>query len=181
MKKNNNKQKAGSPRAKSIILGLAAVIVVAAAVYTSLPSKKEEPQSSVNKPKTAAVSATNERGDIVIPIADITEKATFYAYDELKNKLEVIAVKAPDGTIRTAFNTCQVCYSSGRGYYIQEDDALVCQNCGNRFKMDQVQVTRGGCNPIPIDKDEKQVTDKTITISKEFLTKADGIFANWKV
>ena len=37
--------------------------------------------------------------------------------------LEVLAVKAPDGTIRTAFNTCQVCYGSGRGLYRQHFEA----------------------------------------------------------
>lgn len=29
--------------------------------------------------------------------------------------------------IRTAFNTCQVCYSSGKGYYVQSGNVLVCQ------------------------------------------------------
>ena len=45
--------------------------------------------------------------------------------------MEIVAVKALDGSIRTAFNTCQVCYNSGRGYYQQEGNELVCQNCGN--------------------------------------------------
>jgi len=94
--------------------------------------------------------------------------------------MEILAVKASDGTVRTAFNTCQVCYSSGRGYYIQEGDVLVCQNCGNRFKMDEVEVARGGCNPVPIFKEMKEVTDTTITIPKELFAEAEGIFANWK-
>lgn len=180
MSNSKNKQKTAPRKSRNVILVLVAVVVVAAAVYTSfLP--KDEQKAIAGQPKAVTVKATNEKGDLVIPIANITEKATFYAYDELKNKMEIIAVKASDGTIRTAFNTCQVCYSSGRGYYIQEGDVLVCQNCGNRFKMDQVQVTRGGCNPIPIDKNEKVVTDTTITISKGFLTEAEGIFDNWKV
>jgi len=126
-------------------------------------------------------SATNENGDIVIPIADITEKATFYTYNELDSKMEIIAVKASDGTIRTAFNTCQVCYSSGRGYYVQEDDLLICQNCGNQFSMDDVEVAKGGCNPVPIFDENKKVNDETITISKEFLEEAEVIFENWKI
>jgi uncharacterized membrane protein len=89
-------------------------------------------------------------------------------------------VEAPDGTIRTAFNTCQVCYDSGRGYYKQDGNVLVCQNCGNRFKMNQVEVQSGGCNPVPIFSENKTVTDETITISGEFLTEAKVIFANWK-
>ncbi|MDR2357693.1 MAG: DUF2318 domain-containing protein [Oscillospiraceae bacterium] len=118
--------------------------------------------------------------DIVIPVADISEKAGFYPAEIDGTSLEVIAVKAPDGTIRTAFNTCQVCYGSGRGYYKQDGDALVCQNCGNRFKMSQVEIESGGCNPWPIFDENKTVTDESITISYDLLRQATQIFANWK-
>jgi uncharacterized membrane protein len=91
-----------------------------------------------------------------------------------------LAVKASDGSIRTAFNTCRVCYDSGRGYYEQEGNALVCQNCGNRFSPDQVEVAANGCNPVPIFPENKTVDDTSITISGEFLNEAKVIFANWK-
>jgi uncharacterized membrane protein len=117
---------------------------------------------------------------MVIQTSDITEIASFYGYDELDTYIEVLAVKASDGTIRTAFNTCQVCYASGRGYYIQQGDYLICQNCGNRFKMDDVEVTRGGCNPVPILDDMKEVTDTTITIPKDLFSEAEVIFENWR-
>jgi len=126
-------------------------------------------------------SVTNESGDMEIQISDITADASFYAYDELESKMEVIAVKASDGTIRTAFNTCQVCYSSGKGYYVQEGDQLVCQNCGNTFSMDDVEVTRGGCNPVPINDEQTKTNSDTIVIPKEFLKEAEVIFKNWKV
>jgi uncharacterized membrane protein len=93
--------------------------------------------------------------------------------------MEVIAVKAPDGVIRTAFNTCEVCYDSGRGYYEQVGAMLVCQNCGNRFLMSQVETQSRGCNPWPIFASDKTVTDETVTISYEFLKKSKDIFANW--
>lgn len=118
--------------------------------------------------------------DIVIPISGVSETATFYPAEVGGTKLEVLAVKAPDGSIRTAFNTCQVCYDSGRGYYKQEGNVLVCQNCGNRFSMDKVEVAKGGCNPVPIFSDNKKVDDTNITISYDFLKQAKDIFANWK-
>ncbi|MBK5246984.1 MAG: DUF2318 domain-containing protein [Peptostreptococcaceae bacterium] len=168
MKSKENKK-------KNLLIIAIAIVVVAVAGFSIFGPKNEE-QISVKQ-----VSATNENGDIEIPIADITEIATFYAYTELDSKMEVLAVKASDGTIRTAFNTCQVCYSSGRGYYIQEGDVLVCQNCGNRFSMDEVEVTKGGCNPVPIFEEQKEVNGDTITITKEFLKEAEVIFKNWKV
>jgi uncharacterized membrane protein len=118
--------------------------------------------------------------DLVIPVAEVTENATFYPVDIDGTRLEVLAVKAPDGTIRTAFNTCQVCYGSGRGFYKQQGTVLVCQNCGNRFRMSQVEMKSGGCNPVPVFAANKTVTDTTITISKEYLKEAKAIFGRWK-
>jgi uncharacterized membrane protein len=118
--------------------------------------------------------------DLVIPIAEITENATFYPVDVDGVRLEVLAVKAPDGTIRTAFNTCQVCYGSGRGFYKQTGTVLQCQNCGNRFRMSQVEIQSGGCNPVPILSKFKKVTDTTITIPLTYLKEAKGIFARWQ-
>ncbi|MDR1204082.1 MAG: DUF2318 domain-containing protein [Peptococcaceae bacterium] len=119
-------------------------------------------------------------GDLVISVAEISEAAKFYPVEIDGTQLEVIAAEAPDGTVRTAFNTCQVCYDSGRGYYEQSGDVLVCQNCGNRIRRDQVEVQSGGCNPVPSFADNKTVTDETITISYDFLKESKDIFANWK-
>ncbi|GHU74255.1 hypothetical protein AGMMS49992_15170 [Clostridia bacterium] len=134
---------------------------------------------AVTDSETASSDASQTAG-LVIPINEITTTATFYPVEVGGTKLEVIAVRAPDGSVRTAFNTCQVCYDSGRGYYKQVGNVLVCQNCGNRFNMSQVEVVSGGCNPVPIFPENKIVTDETITISNEFLTKSAVIFANWK-
>ena len=118
--------------------------------------------------------------DLVIEIADITENALFFPVDIDGMRMEVLAVKAPDGTIRTAFNTCQVCYASGRGYFVQTGTLLVCQNCGNRYRMSQVERQAGGCNPVPIFPANKMVTDETITISHNYLRQARVIFAEWR-
>ncbi|MDD3414050.1 MAG: DUF2318 domain-containing protein [Lachnospiraceae bacterium] len=129
---------------------------------------------------SSSTEKSSAANDLVIPIADISETAVFYPVEIDDVNFEVLAVKAPDGSIRTAFNTCQVCYDSGRGYYKQDGKELVCQNCGNRFTMDKVEVESGGCNPFPIFEDNKTVDDKNITISRDFLTEAKGIFLNWK-
>jgi uncharacterized membrane protein len=118
--------------------------------------------------------------DLVIRVAEITENAVFYPVDIEGTRLEVLAVKAPDGSIRTAFNTCQVCYASGRGFYKQQGSVLVCQNCGNRFRMSQVEKRSGGCNPVPIFAANKTVTDTAITIPRDFLKEAKVIFTRWK-
>lgn len=118
--------------------------------------------------------------NLTIPVSDLTESAAFYPVNVDGTEMEVIAVKTSDGTIRTAFNTCQVCYDSGNGYYKQEGDKLVCQNCGNSFTMDQVGESAGGCNPWPILESDRTLADDEIQISYDFLKDSADIFANWK-
>ena len=156
---------------------IAMVAIVAIAVAYGI-DKITGTKASSDDSKATEIAVAKD-SDIVIPIMNVTETATYYPANINGTDLEIIAVKAPDGTIRTAFNTCQVCYSSGKGYYEQEGDQLICQNCGNRFGMGDVEVTKGGCNPVPITSEYKKIDAETITISKDFLTEATVIFANW--
>ncbi len=119
-------------------------------------------------------------GDMQIPKKEVTATAKFYQYKLDGVLMEVLALRAPDGTVRTAFNTCQVCYASGRGYYVQQGDVLVCQNCRNRFKASQVEIIKGGCNPVAITADLKTEDANTITIGKWLFAEAKPLFLKWK-
>ncbi|OPX43677.1 hypothetical protein CLHUN_23970 [Ruminiclostridium hungatei] len=161
--KNNNK------RNRQIIITIVAVVLLVAAVV--VPRLKAV--------GTADNAAADE--DIVINKSEITETAKFYPVKIGGKNMEILAVKAGDGTIRTAFNTCQVCNGSPRAYYKQEGDILVCQNCGNKFSMDMIEQQRGGCNPIPIYAEDKTDDGTSITISKEFISANKELFTdNWK-
>ncbi len=119
-------------------------------------------------------------GDLRIPKKEVTPVAKFYQYRAGRVLIEVLALRAPDGTVRTAFNTCQVCYASGRGYYTQKGDVLVCNNCGNRFLASQVELIKGGCNPVPITRELKTETADYITIPKALFEQAVPLFLRWK-
>jgi uncharacterized membrane protein len=192
------KKPAPKPNKKPVayLVGTAALAVaILAVVLLSRPGASTAlPNDTVNKPTartsastvntnapaTKTIAPADQNGDLVIQIKDITETAAFYPVTVDGVKMEAFAVKAPDGTIRTALNTCQVCYDSGRGYYKQEGDVLVCQNCGNRFRTSDVEKVKGGCNPVPILEEDKVVTENTITVPVEFLQKAKVLFSNWK-
>jgi uncharacterized membrane protein len=161
---------------KKLALIIAAAVVLIVVAFGLKNPNKTETTVSQSTSKTATVKDS----DIVIQTKDVTTEPTFYSANIDGTDMEVIAVKASDGSIRTAFNTCQVCYSSGKGYYKVEGNQLVCQNCGNRFGMDDVEITKGGCNPVPITDEYKTVNDDTITIPKDILTQAATIFQNWK-
>lgn len=176
-KKTSAKAKKQPPKRKTnwIPIALAAVLVVVVAVVLLLPGGGEA--GSAANPDAQTIAAG---GSLVIPVSEVSSTARFYPVVVDGVEMEIIAVKGSDGSIRTAFNTCQVCYSSGRGYYVQDGDYLVCQNCGNRFTVDQVEIESGGCNPVPIFPESKTVTGESVSISYDYLSGATRIFANWK-
>ncbi|MDR3314564.1 MAG: DUF2318 domain-containing protein [Oscillospiraceae bacterium] len=118
--------------------------------------------------------------DLVIPVSEIGETATFFTVAVDGVTMEILAVRAPDGTLRTAFNTCQVCNGSPLAYFVQKGSKVECQNCHNQFPMSRIGLDAGGCNPWPITDGDKTVTDESITISYDFLQANKAIFANWK-
>jgi uncharacterized membrane protein len=131
-------------------------------------------------PAQASDSAKNADWGVLIQKKDIGTAPRYYPYSANGLKMEIFAVEASDGTIRTALNTCQVCYRSGRGFYKWDGKFLVCQNCGNKFRPDQVEVIIGGCNPIPIQAKDKKDLGLAIGVSKEFLAGAAPYFKVWK-
>ena len=175
MSKNNQNRvgvKNFNKSPNKIVVFASVVLVLIATIFTVI--------GIMGKNTNKASQASVDNSDLVIPISEVTETAKYYPYSVNGTDMEVIALKASDGTVRTALNTCQVCYDSGRGHYVQEGDALVCQNCGNRFSADQVELVKGGCNPVPIKKENKTENGTNITISKEFLAQNVELFTNWK-
>ena len=94
--------------------------------------------------------------------------------------MEVLAAKDGDGTVRTAFNTCQVCNGSRKAYFEARGEHVVCQNCGNSFGRADVGVLSGGCNPYPIFAEDREDTEDTVRIPYDFLSGAAELFARWK-
>ncbi|MDO4323670.1 MAG: DUF2318 domain-containing protein [Lachnospiraceae bacterium] len=175
-KKSSNKPATKIQQKKTNFLPF---LTVAAAAICAIVVFWVKGNGDTDRKKSGAVTITAGES-LVIPTADITADASFYPVEVDGTDMEVVAVRDSAGNIRTAFNTCQICYDSERGYYVQSGNDLVCQNCGNRFSMDQVEIESGGCNPWPIFDENKTVTADGISISYDFLVEAQGIFANWK-
>ena len=145
-----------------------------AAAQTAAPSPAAQtaapsPAAETVDPVPEDAQASNSAGDLAIPIAELDGNAHFFTADVEGVLVEVVAVKLADGSIRTAFNACQVCFDSGRGYFKQEGNELVCQNCGNRYTMDQVGLKAGGCNPAPIREADLISDGTTLTIPLDVL------------
>lgn len=168
MKKKKNKLNNILPTVGGLtVLGA----VVAMTVLSSVPAAPATAHQNADIP---------HGGELMIDKHEVTHTASFHPYDSNGTYMEVIAVLDSDGEVRTSFNTCQVCYSSGRGYYEQLGDQLICNNCGNRFTIDQIGYIKGGCNPVPITDSQKKETEDTVTITAKVMDEYAPMFANWR-
>lgn len=168
---------------KFIYYGALALVLMVIGYYFFIPNQESQIGSNTgnnNNISSNERTSANFEAAIEIPKNEVTQTAKFYPYNLDGTDMEIIAVKATDGSIRTALNTCQVCYDSGRGYYVQDGDYLVCQNCGNRFHIDQIEQIKGGCNPVPILEADKKDTGDNVAISEDFIVSQKEYFQNWK-
>jgi len=91
-----------------------------------------------------------ESGTVRLSLATFDDhKAHHYTYMHEGHPIEFFVLKSKDGIVRAAFNACDVCFDSKKGY-TQDGDYMVCNNCGRRFPADQINVVHGGCNPSPL-------------------------------
>lgn len=92
-----------------------------------------------------------EDGKLMIPVKDISDGKAHYFQAKAADGLMVsfFTVKSKDDIIRAAVDACDVCYKSGKGY-TQDNDHMVCGNCGMRFATDRINDVKGGCNPAPL-------------------------------
>ena len=103
--------------------------------------------------------------EVIINSSDISDQATYLNYQVEDYIVQMFAVKASDGSIRTAFNTCGACNPDINSYFIQNGEYFECQTCGNKFHIDEIGLERSfGCAPISILEDEKDSIGKDLII-----------------
>lgn len=116
---------------KKVIIGIVVLVIIIIA-FTFL--------------KKSFTGEVVSEGEVVsISLSEISSKAVFYEHEGI----EYFAVEADDGTIRTAFNACDVCYKSHKGYR-QEGGDMICNNCGNHYPISGLgtkNLRGGGCWP----------------------------------
>ena len=98
----------------------------------------------------AQASANATASEIAYPVALFEDgNARHYEYKGPGVTIKYFILKSSDGVIRAAFDACDVCWRSGKGYY-QVGDYMVCRNCGQKFASIKVNEVKGGCNPSPL-------------------------------
>lgn len=99
---------------------------------------------SLGKYEKAAVAG----GMVTIATSKLSDgKAHFYKYEDGGKEINFFAVKAADGSYKTAFDACDSCYKSKKGYE-QQGDKMNCKNCNQKFAIGKLGPNAtGGCNP----------------------------------
>lgn len=138
----------------------------------SAPSSEATP---VQEPPVLQAEADNDK--IEIPTENLSENVSFIDYNYNGTDMQLMLLKTSDGKIRCALNTCQVCNGSPYAYFVQEGNAVICQNCGNSFALEEIGEARGGCNPIPVE--FEQTEDKAV-VNTDLLNSLSSVFTNWK-
>jgi hypothetical protein len=114
-----------------------------------------------------------EQGQVRLALATFDDyKAHYYTYMHEGKPIEFFVLKSKDGTVRAAFNACDVCYLSKKGY-TQDGDYVICNNCGRRFPANEINVVHGGCNPSGL---ERTVEGDTLVIQVKDIIGGAGYF-----
>lgn len=152
-----NKKRGFSPISIGIIVILTAVI--AFMIINTISDKPDQSSSSIAssfKPSPSSGSrftqAEAENGLVALPLSQFDDgKARYFTYAAGEKNINFFVIKSSDGVLRAAFDTCDVCYAAKKGYR-QEGDLMVCNNCGQRFPSNLINVEKGGCNPAPLNR-----------------------------
>ncbi len=119
-----------------------------------------------------ATPVTAEGGHIHLPKENLIEKElnlyTFKADDE--TNVRFMAVRKSGENYGVALDACQICGVAG---FYEHKGQVVCKKCNSAIGMNTIGF-KGGCNPIPIEYDNKD--DGTIDIPVSELHQAAGIF-----
>ncbi len=148
MEREDKKSQFEQPAKRSPLPLVAVVIclvIVAGLAYAYIGGGSSDGRQSAK-----VVSA--DQGRVSIPLAQVSDgKAHFFTIRSDGTDVRFFVVKSSDGVVRAAFDTCDVCYRYNQGYR-QEGDFMVCNACNMRFRSDQVNEVKGGCNPAPLER-----------------------------
>ncbi len=140
-----------------LVLALLAVMTVA----TAPPAKAAAPASGV--PDVSYPASMFDNG-----------KARHFEHKTSDGvTIKYFIMKSSDGVIRAAFDACDVCWRERQGY-TQQDDVMVCRNCGRRFPSTKINVVTGGCNPGPLT---RNIEGGKVVVKVEHILEGKRYFA----
>ncbi|MFH1393974.1 MAG: Fe-S-containing protein [Candidatus Micrarchaeota archaeon] len=162
------------------IFGILTVIMILVSGCTGTPESVAESRQhpSATSFEPAVCTADGDCGAVAgddyvkIPISELSSTIKHYTYQHDESEVRYMAVLGSDGQPRIAFDACEVCWRAGKGYS-QSGDSVTCNNCGLKFRIDELgEKNKGaGCWPAHI---EHSVENGEVRVKKVDL--ADGAY-----
>ena len=116
---------------------------------------------------------TARDGQIVLDMTSLGKGVSHhYSYHEGATAIRFFLVRDQEGTLRAAFDACEVCRKEGKGYKF-ENGVMVCVNCGRTFALERIGVAGGGCNPHPL---AVKINGNTVHVAVKDLMDGAGYF-----
>jgi uncharacterized membrane protein len=81
---------------------------------------------------------------VALPLASISENATWYKYDVSGTMVRFFAVMDANGVVHTAFDDCAMCYKQHLGYRQGDNGTMVENHCNMAFPI--ANITAAGCS-----------------------------------
>jgi hypothetical protein len=112
-----------------------------------------------------------ESGNIILPL-DLVKEKKFVAfnYQMPNNTVPLLAYVSGEGKIVTAISMCEPCNS--HRFHIKGDE-LICNSCGSKWKVDNLEAISGSCGKYPPDAIPNVVAGNEIQINAQLV-------ANWQ-
>ncbi len=127
---------------------IASVMLIAVISIVVLVAVSMSGNNNVTKDTDTEPPPQQSQTEVRILASEIGSTAKFYEYDTGSVTVKYFAVKGADGEIRVAFDACDVCYGSKKGY-THIGDVMHCINCGNEYAVSGLGTENrgGGCWP----------------------------------
>ena len=116
-------------------------------------------------------------GDLRVSLNSLSKNLTYVDYGGTE---EIIFWKDGNGVIRTAFDTCETCYSVGNVHFTLKGDTLTCSACSTTQPVSVLGIESwGGCQPVSIIPEIREDADTEVVIPAAVLTYARRMFSRW--
>ncbi|MBW1768313.1 MAG: DUF2318 domain-containing protein [Deltaproteobacteria bacterium] len=135
-----------------IIISVCALFVIAGAWYYFFSSDRDSQNLALATDQSSQNVSLEQK--ITYPLTTFDDGKTRHYQYSAENGIIVkyFILKSSDGVVRAAFDACDVCWPSGKGYF-QKGDVMVCRNCGRQFASVKINEVKGGCNPAPLKRE----------------------------
>lgn len=129
-----------------LLAGLAFVFVAVVSICVLILHRREDTP-------LAAAELLPPGGDVRLQAKQFQDgQAHFYRYITAGGReVRFFVIETPEGVVRAAFDSCELCYRQRRGYR-QVGKSMVCNSCRRMFPSSGIGVVKGDCNPSPLER-----------------------------